>query len=1391
MNTMDEFLTRKLQRRADARGSDVAIGFLEDGREITQSFSVGELDARVNDVASALLEASGESDRVLLLFPPGLDFVVAFLACLRARRVAVPAIPPEPHKPARSLARLAHLVEDARPTMVLSTAAVAPFRGILDEAVPALARLSWLDVSAVPHGSRRVEDPQEDGLAFLQYTSGSTADPKGVRILRRNLTHNLQVIHGVAPVKPRASVSWLPQFHDMGLIEGILLPLDGGWPVWLMPPWAFLSRPLSWLEAIERFGAMRSGGPNFAYDLCVRKVDRDTRAKLDLSCWKQAYCGAEPIRAATLAAFADAFAPARFSASCFFPCYGLAEHTVLATCRTHKPFLVERLSTVRLARGQAVMAKETERAIDVVCVGEIPPAVTVSIVDAHEKPMPDGQVGEVYLQSGSVADGYWQDEKATGATFRATLQLGTHGPFLRTGDLGYRRGNQLFIVGRRKDVLIVHGQNHHAHDIERAAEAAHPAIRRGCVCAVMPDSARSVNTEMRPVVVCEVDGLIDDEKRLAITTAVHRAITFDHGIAVDVALVPKHTIPKTSSGKLQRRATAQLLMDGSIEIPHVAPIAPESPPAGHERLHAAHVAICRVSGLAMNEIMVDVPPSQLPLDSLQTVDAVTALGQLLGRPISLAAWSAAASLRGLVEGHDEECIPWLADLERPLPQPGPRRKGGGAILVTGGTGLIGKSLVEELRRRGRKVLVLARGAHGADGIAGDVAQPRFGLDEHRYRVLVDLVDVVLHVAGAVNWVLPYASLAATNVDGTEHVISLCAESGARLVHVSSQIVCHGLNDDPDWVVGDEEDPEMLRARMATLPIGYAQSKAVSEWLVHRAHDAGLDATVVRPGLVPAALDDAAPEDIVSILVRTFIEAEAAPDVDWPFPICPSDHLVRVLAWLVDAGPPLVHVTDESRSSREVITWLVLAGYDVKLVSWEAWIAKIEMRGLHTRAPLRGLWPFLQSEALLAYARNRRTKVHVRPEFRVAEPLDPAFVDERVRAWQINGWLPAPARPGAHATAASRALPKPPARVWMDGRMQDVAYARVKPVLGGGGILSRLSSGFCNRPVGIYPARLTVEDGRTLDVVLKASARGDELQALCTTVARVSRPALAEALEEHGSWLDVGYAAERERRLYAFARQSLSAFVPRCYSPLTEIDPDEPLVLERLHAGKQVRSLDAVGAAWSYNDVRRVVLGLARMHAEAREHSETLQSIPWARPQTTAANHLRPLWQALFAHARTRMDAGVAAVAARLLDDLSWGEALVRVPSTLLHNDVNPRNLALRCGSSTEIVLYDWELAAWGPATRDIAEWLCFALAPDVKRTEVLALLRSHAEIAVPNLEGRALCAAFHASLAWFFFDRLTTYTVVSPMYDLPWLGRVFDTWRRLVGWFGPGQGLAG
>jgi acyl-CoA synthetase (AMP-forming)/AMP-acid ligase II/thioester reductase-like protein len=1367
MSAWDGFITRRLRRRAEAEGDAVALGFLEDGETIGATASAGALDARVDDVAAVIADRVAAGERVLLLFPPGLDFVVGFLACLRADRVAVPAIPPDPHKPARSLARLVHLVDDARPAAVLSNAAVGAFRDAVEEHVPALRMLPWIDVGEVPRAARAIADPRADGLAFLQYTSGSTGNPKGVRILRSNLTHNLQVIHGVAPFRPRASVSWLPPFHDMGLIEGLLLPIDGGWPAWLMPPWAFLERPIRWLRAIERFGATRSGGPNFAFDLAVRKVDEAARATLDLACWRQAYCGAEPIRASSLAAFAEAFAPSRFSPSAWFPCYGLAEHTVLASCRTSTPFAVERLDAAALARGGARLASGEGRATEVVCVGEIPEVVTLRIVDpATRRALPDGWVGEIWLRSGSVADGYWGDAEASAQAFGATLagEEG-EGAFLRTGDLGYRRAERLFIVGRQKDLIIVRGQNHHPHDLERTAEAAHPSIRRGAVAAVATE-------EGKPAVVCEVNG----DGHAEVIAAIRRAVSFEHGVFVDVAIVDRGMVPKTSSGKLARGAAAAL-------VP--ARVAPRPGPGEGSVEDEARRAIAEIAGLSIAEIDLDAAPSHLPLDSLQTADAAAALEAIAGRTLPLEVWGRATSIRALLDG-DPGAPPWLADLERPLPRVAPRRRGS-LVLVTGGTGFVGQAIVRALQRQGRRVLALARGARGPEGLAGDVSLPRFGLDEARYEALVDELDVVVHAAGAVSWVLPYGALAKVNVGGTAEVIATCALAGARLIHVSSQIVCHDGLAAEGSVIDDGDTALALASRLPGLPIGYASSKAVAEISVERARAAGLDATIVRPSLVLAS-DGVRPDDVIAILLRACVEAGAAPDLDLPFSICPRDHLAAVIATIVEHGPRLVHVGDESRTLREVVAWLSLSGYDLPLVPWATWLARVSARGLSTRAPLRGLWPFFEAGTLLRYERRRRARVAVGDAHRPAEPIDPVFLDELVAGFRAAAWLPPPTRRGARATRASRALPEAPARVVVDERSHAVVRAEVGPALAGGGILGRLSAGFCDRPVGVYPARLTLDDGRELAVVLKAQATGAELRALCAGVARASDVSLAEAIERHAALLDVGSADRRERAIYRCADPALSALRPACYA-VPEEGSRAPLVLEHLGDGAQVEKLDQVEAAWPVPAILRAVKGLAHLHAAHRGRVEALGDLPWARDPRVPASTLSPLWQALFEHARTRIDPRVTALATPALADLRWAEALALVPSTLLHNDVNPRNLALRpAGFPEPIVLYDWELSTPGPGVRDLAELLCFTLDPSTAAEEVLPLVRAHASVATPELPFDAVCAAFGAALQWLFFDRLTTYTVVSPVFELPWLDRVLATWRTLTAALGPRLG---
>jgi acyl-CoA synthetase (AMP-forming)/AMP-acid ligase II len=391
--------------------------------------------------------------------------------------------------------------------------------------------------------------------AFLQYTSGSTSSPKGVMLSHSNLLSNLSLIKNAIDCTPESQfVSWLPPYHDMGMIAAILEPLYAGASAVLMSPTTFLQRPLCWLRTISRYRATVSGGPNFAYDLCMRKTRPEQLMNVDLSCWKTAFTGAEPVRADTLARFYEAFAPYGFRAQAFYPCYGLAEGTLFVTGGQNDEIpVVKTFQASGLENNLAIVLDNGHSGgRPLVGCGTNLPGQRIAIVKPDDlTECLQGEIGEVWVSGPSVAQGYWERPLETEQTFRAFLASTHEGPFLRTGDLGFIHDNQLFITGRLKDLIIVDGQNHYPQDIELTVEKSHPAIRPSC-CAAF---AVELGGRERLVVVVEIERQYRTLNQDEIIKTVRQAVAEQHELLVERVLVIKPgSLPKTSSGKIQRYA---------------------------------------------------------------------------------------------------------------------------------------------------------------------------------------------------------------------------------------------------------------------------------------------------------------------------------------------------------------------------------------------------------------------------------------------------------------------------------------------------------------------------------------------------------------------------------------------------------------------------------------------------------------------------------------------------------------------------------------------------------------------------------------------------------------------------------------------------------------------
>ncbi|HLM44423.1 MAG TPA: fatty acyl-AMP ligase, partial [Myxococcaceae bacterium] len=500
-------LAQILHRRAERHPERRALTYITRGTEERKAYSFAGLDARARTIA-ALLKAHGmEGERVLLLYPQGAEYVEAFLGCLYAGTVAVPAYPPDPTRLERTLGRLLGIIADCRPRMVLSTTEICSMAEAFAEQVPGLSELKWLATNQEDLGVGPLESPtlvRGEQLAFLQYTSGSTSSPKGVMVSHGNLLANLAHIRGSVKLgEDSCSVTWLPSFHDMGLVDGLMEGFYSGYPVYLMSPGDFLKHPLRWLQAVTAFRVTHSGGPNFGYELCVRKATPEAVAALDLSSWRSAYCGAEPVRAGTMRRFIETFSPRGFSPAALFPVFGLAEVTLKAPGPQGRGLVTLSVDKEALKEDRVVpLPMGDANAAEIVSCGESEEGYGLAIVQPESRePLPEGRVGEVWVCGPSVAQGYWCKPELSEETFRARLSGEDSRRWLRTGDLGFMRDGLLYITGRRKDLIIIGGQNHYPQDIEWTVEAALPLVRPGCSAAFSVE----VDGEERLVVVAEVD----------------------------------------------------------------------------------------------------------------------------------------------------------------------------------------------------------------------------------------------------------------------------------------------------------------------------------------------------------------------------------------------------------------------------------------------------------------------------------------------------------------------------------------------------------------------------------------------------------------------------------------------------------------------------------------------------------------------------------------------------------------------------------------------------------------------------------------------------------------------------------------------------------------------
>lgn len=558
-----------LRHRMATTPDRLTYRFLHDGESDAAETTYRTLDQQARSIAAKLQQLGVAGERALLLYPPGPNFIAALLGCFYGGVLAVPIHALHAAWLKRKQATLRHILADAQPAITLTTQAMGQALRPSFRADADMPRTRWLSTDTVPldlADAWTAPHVSPEATALLQYTSGSTQMPRGVQVTHANLMHN------AATIKERfghsadsRTVLWLPPYHDMGL-GGIIQGLYSGFELTLMSPLAFLQKPFRWLEAISRYQATTSGGPNFAYERCLQTITSEQRDMLDLSRWDLAFIGAEPVRAETLDRFTDFFAPAGFRRTAWYPCYGLAESTLMVSGgEKHAEPVVQTLDAEALRKGYAHEPKAaTDATLQAVGCGTAADTTVFSVDPQTGTRCADAVIGEIWVAGPSVAAGYWKNAQATEATFVGYLTDTGEGPFLRTGDLGFLQEDELFVTGRLKEMMVINGRNHYPQDIEATVEGCHPAIQKGGCAAFGVEKAQAevlvlaLELERRTSRAHHIHenrilGAQESILEKEILTKIRSAVSLVHDLHVhDVLLIPFGHLPKTSSGKTKR-----------------------------------------------------------------------------------------------------------------------------------------------------------------------------------------------------------------------------------------------------------------------------------------------------------------------------------------------------------------------------------------------------------------------------------------------------------------------------------------------------------------------------------------------------------------------------------------------------------------------------------------------------------------------------------------------------------------------------------------------------------------------------------------------------------------------------------------------------------------------
>ena len=908
----------KLQMLAEVHPDKLLYSYLDVDGDPLESYTYASFLQRADAIAGHLLNDGrfAEGDRLLLAYPPGLEMICAFFGCVRAGLIPVPVYPPSSRGFQSALYKMVHIAKDCQATGILTSRdyhaslktnlarnGVSTSGMDLDyiSSLPWIATEAFLDVAGV------VPTIAPSKTLFLQYTSGSTMEPKGVIVSHENILATCPlVIENEAPIV----VSWLPQYHDMGLIGCYLYPALRSGTTYGFAPMDFIQRPILWFETISKYRATSTAAPNFAYDYCLRtgRLSKESLEACDLSSLLVLMCAAEPVKPDTYTRFLEAFEPYGLKAESFYVAYGLAENTLAVTLHGRNIVSVNKRA---LTLGKARMTTEVsgiDSAKQIVSCGVPLAGLDLKIVDPEGHfALEAGRVGEIWLAGNGKCQGYWNNAELTLKQFRARLVDDSpyDDGYLRTGDLGFMNDGELYVCGRIKDMIILRGQNYYPHDIENVVEKSSSLIRHNCVAAFQIHE----DNEPALAIVAEIKNpkVLPDARKIA--AAVRNYLNVEVAM---IALIAPRAVPRTSSGKIMRHKTKQMWMAGEFTI--LSDFSREGD------AEASHAAIDMNSPFAELKARYNLTGQEsynlveAGLDSLDLVGFMHELqellkdkgAELLARQVDIGLVQRVSvaelfSLADQLENAPEEAILHLrtflsafreeqnaleAQMMRddtkllfdpPAPAPVPRVPCPRQVLLTGGTGFIGPFLMKSLLEQTEATIhVLVRAADETQGkqrlkaamhsmgfvpaelmaefdsrivpVCGDLGQPGLGIMQETWDFLTAEIDTIFHNGATVNYLFNYDMMRDANVLGTNEILRLAFEGRAKEFNYVSTTFIHGWAHKPSLYETD------CNAEMALLDFGYSQTKWVAEQVVFAAQRKGLSVRVFRPALVSPSVD---------------------------------------------------------------------------------------------------------------------------------------------------------------------------------------------------------------------------------------------------------------------------------------------------------------------------------------------------------------------------------------------------------------------------------------------------------------------------------------------------------------------------------------------------------